>query len=358
MSHSIDQEMLDALELFYYSSSFSHRRFLCCFETGLDLSKMLLDLRLLLQAKMEVILILGPDQQRCFPTGYPVVPCQTLEDVKPALANAMMPIITLDTDRRDPWPFDLAKQFGVERVLWVGSEPGILVNGEVVSHLDLEEFEALLTDQPSLALNRYWGQELGSRLEKEGLDWVFVGGEPGALFQEIFTHQGSGTLIARSYQKNIAQANLNDLVDLLFLMRPYVKQGAILPVSEIQIGREIENYWVYRLNGSVVVAARCKEYEQDIELGKFCSLPRYQGKGRAQELVKSIAQTMADQGKRRLFALTIDQRMGDFFCRLGFETIDRNELPETWAEGYDFSRASKGYVLELETLRRTTQVKT
>jgi len=350
MRHSIDQEMLDALELFYYASNFGHRRFLCCFEPEVELPNLLLDLRLLIQAKIEVILVINPNQQSCFPTSYPVLPCARPEDIKPALASGMIPVITLDTNQRDQWPFELARQFQIKRILWIGAHAGVLEDNEVVSHLDLDEFQHRLKHPSGFDLNHYWGPQLAEKIEFEGLEWVFVQGQPGALFQEVFTHQGSGTLIAKSYDKQIARAGLNDLVDLLFLMRPYVKQGTILEVTETQLAQEINQYWVYRLNGSVVVAARSRFFGDDVEIGKFCSLPRYQGKGRAQELIKEIAQEMKERNKHRLFALTIDPRMGRFFCRLGFQHTPREELPASWAAGYDMSRPSEAYVLDLSTL--------
>jgi N-acetylglutamate synthase-like GNAT family acetyltransferase len=52
-------------------------------------------------------------------------------------------------------------------------------------------------------------------------------------------------------------------------------------------------------------------------------------------------------GKKRLFALSIEPRMWEFFEELGFHRVDRNTLPEEWQRSYDFSRPSKAFLLAL-----------
>jgi N-acetylglutamate synthase-like GNAT family acetyltransferase len=53
------------------------------------------------------------------------------------------------------------------------------------------------------------------------------------------------------------------------------------------------------------------------------------------------------QGRSAVFALTVQPYVGEFFEKLGFLTVPREELPDDWKKGYDFSRPSKGYLFKL-----------
>ena len=44
---------------------------------------------------------------------------------------------------------------------------------------------------------------------------------------------------------------------------------------------------------------------------------------------------------------SIEPKMWQFFLGLGFVEIDRATLPEEWQKGYDLSRPSKGFRLDL-----------
>ncbi|OGG94951.1 MAG: hypothetical protein A2508_10010 [Candidatus Lambdaproteobacteria bacterium RIFOXYD12_FULL_49_8] len=345
MRPSISKEMLEALEHFAYASSFAQRRFLCVFESPQDLVEMITDLRLLQQARLDVLL-LSPEAQG-LPHGFPIDLVKNQARLKAALKAHRLPLLAPPKKgdlAQAAW--DLALKYQAERICWLGRAPGIIKNGELISHLDLAELAQLVLQQsvsgvPLATLERVLAWSKQSELE-----WVFVGAQSGNLFLEIFTHQGAGTLIGPSYQKEIGPANAADLLDLLLLMRPHFEDGTLLPIDEAQLSQDLEQYRVFRLDGALVVTARLKRYGDQYELGKFCSLPRYQGRGRAMELVKAMAEEARAAGGKRLFALTIEPKIGKFFERLGFVPVERESLPEQWAQGYDFSRPSKAYALE------------
>lgn len=349
MRQSIEREMLEVLELFYYATSFQGRRFLCCFGPGTMVSEMLLDLRLLHRARLEVCLLAPGLDPAHLPPGYPVLAVHNQKELERALKKGLMPLLPSSEGELMGHAFGLAKTFGVSRILWLGQEPGLLCGGKLQSFLDLGELKALVEGPESMNFDRAFLGDLWKHLKHSSQEWVFVEAKSGSLFQEVFTHQGCGTLVARSYQKSIAKAQVSDLLDVMLLMRPYAKSGVILPVGEEQLAKEIGDYWVYRLGGSIVVTARTRVLGDWVELGKFCSLPRYQGKGRARELVAKIAEEMAAQGAKYLFALTVEPKMGTFFERMGFEKVERETLPKAWAKGYDFSRPSVAYRLALQS---------
>ncbi|MDT8448025.1 MAG: GNAT family N-acetyltransferase [bacterium] len=348
MRQSAERDMLEALELFYYASGFAKRRFLCVFQEPQWVSEMLLDLRLLRQAGLEVLLWAPGLVESDLPAGFPVAWLKGPGALGEALAAGSLPLLTEAHNEPLEHAFELARAYGAGRIIWFGEDAGLTRGGKLVSHLDLAELRQLIAEEVAHNQNQAFLTQMAQHLADEGGEWVFVQARAGALFQEIFTHQGSGTLVAQEYQKAIEPAQAADLMDLMLLMRPYVKSGVILPVDEHQLAKEVGDYWVYRLDGNIVATARTRIIGDWVELGKFCSLPRYQGKGRARELVGQIGEAMRAQGMRWVFALTIEPKMAQFFVRLGFEPVAREELPAQWAAGYDFSRPSTAFRLDLQ----------
>ncbi len=82
-------------------------------------------------------------------------------------------------------------------------------------------------------------------------------------------------------------------------------------------------------------------------MGKLCTLPRYQARGRARELVRAILDKARQDGKRAVFALTVQDYVAEFFERLGFRQVPRESLPPSWQAGYDFSRPSRAFLHSL-----------
>jgi amino-acid N-acetyltransferase len=126
-----------------------------------------------------------------------------------------------------------------------------------------------------------------------------------------------------------------------------VEAGAILAVPESRIEDNIDNYWVYEIDGMPVGLACLKHFGAYAELAQFSTLPRYRGKGRARELALFLVEQARQQGFGHVFALSIDPRMWEFFQSLGFQPVEREALPEAWRTGYDMSRPSRALLKEL-----------
>ncbi|HEX9842518.1 MAG TPA: GNAT family N-acetyltransferase [bacterium] len=178
-------------------------------------------------------------------------------------------------------------------------------------------------------------------------DVVLLEGRSAHLFREVFTYDGAGILFTATRASRIRRAEMRDVTDMTLLLRPEVESGAILPMPESRIEANIANYWVYEIDGMLVGLAGLKRFGDSAELAQFATLPRYRGRGRARELAQFLEQQAREQGFRRVFALSIDPRMWEFFQYLGFQPVEREALPETWRQGYDLSRPSRALLKEL-----------
>ena len=109
----------------------------------------------------------------------------------------------------------------------------------------------------------------------------------------------------------------------------------------------IRSFMVYSVNDQIIAAAALIEYGDAYELGKLCTLPRFQARGRARALVRALLDKARQDGKKSVFALTVQPYVGEFFERIGFKSVERESLPESWRSGYDFSRPSRAYSYSL-----------
>ena len=184
---------------------------------------------------------------------------------------------------------------------------------------------------------------INAQLEEGLPDVVLIEGRAGELFQEVFTHDGAGLLFNQALTARVRPAGLKDVTDIALLLRPEMEAGRILPVSEGQIEATLENYLVYEIDGLLVGLARLRPFGEWAELSQFSTLARYRGKGRARELALSLIDSARARGFARVFALSVDSRMWEFFMGLGFDPIEREDLPVDWKRNYDFNRPSRAF---------------
>ncbi|MFH2133469.1 MAG: GNAT family N-acetyltransferase, partial [bacterium] len=326
MSQSIDARMLDALEIFHYSYRFQNRLFILVLEKQVNLQNLITDLRVLYSAHIQTIVICHDHDKlinllqvwnhRGCPFQYVseawgVSPTrQDAEFIENILSKGNIPVLGLSPDKEDQtdtgnldhFAMDLAPFLTVDKVFFLSTEPGLIIDGQFLSHTTPEELQQYLSSKREINIGQQRMQTLIEQTRSQGFDIVLLQGTSGCLFQEIFTHRGIGTLLTSSYPNTIRRAELSDVMDISLLMKPYVQSGVILPVQENDLARDIANYYVYTVNNSIVAAAKLTIYDDSAEMAKFCTLPRYQGKGRAHELALKLIDTAKNAGKKSIFS--------------------------------------------------------
>ena len=207
--------------------------------------------------------------------------------------------------------------------------------------------EKLLSSPAETNLSREFLAYLAVKQSAYTFDIILLEAKVGTLFQEIFSHRGAGTLFSREYSNVFRQAKPSDTSDIALLMKPYIRNGAILSVTEDKIIESLNDYYVYTVNGQIVATAKLTDYGESSEIGKICTLPRYQRKGRARAISEKIIELAKSRGKKWVFSLSTQEKMFVFFRQLGFLEVPREELPDEWKKGYDFSRPSRSFRLDL-----------
>jgi N-acetylglutamate synthase-like GNAT family acetyltransferase len=377
MSGSTD--LFRALEFAHYAERFRGKVFVIGLTAETPFQHLLLDIKVLTGYHIQVVLVL-PDptfqlerliaQSNSRGTRFHL---SLLTDVllqspggpsnldfariRTVLGNGNTPVIAFHLEEQDAPEVDrtfvlaghVAAQLEADKLFLIAPGMAPLIAALPRSHVLAAEMETLLEHLPGSAaaqaapLFRFIGEQLGRGIS----DLILLEDKPAHLFREVFTHDGAGILFNEVERARIRRAHHRDVTDIGLLFRMEIEEGRILPVDENEVEANIEAYWVYEIDGLLVGSARLKPYGEWAELAQFATLPRYRGKGRARELALRMEREAKDQGISRLFALSIDERMWQFFLSLDFQPAERERLPEVWRRNYDFNRPSRAFIKDL-----------
>jgi amino-acid N-acetyltransferase len=376
VEEDIESRMLDALELLHYSERFSGQLFAFCFDSSKDCRDLLTDLRVLHAAKIRQVLFCDPDNALLKRLdlwnqsghSFLVLDLEDQETVQSAsfmgrvqrsLSAGHLPLIVLPTLPPDAEQqlslkaqvIHCAVALGATKVFFPGPLASLEIGGKTISCPSAVQLEKALAHPEEVNVPHDQLKFFVEQQRLHGVEIVWVEDQRGAIFSEVFTHSGSGTLLTTEFPNILRPAEESDVMDILAIMQPYVKAGTLKKMTEDELLSQIRSFTVYTVNEQIVALAALIDYGDCFELAKLCTLPRYQARGRARNLVRALQKTAAEAGKRGLFALTVSDSVGEFFLQMGFEGCSREELPECWKEDYDFGRPSRAYWYSTETAK-------
>lgn len=367
MTDDIDAQMLQTLEILHYCQRFAEKLFAFVFERSQYCEELLVDLRVLHAARIRQVLFCATDPgllgklELWNRSGHKFLILEaTVADLRTAafigglqrkLSQGSLPLVALqdfpsDEDgrlRTDEAIMHCAVCLGAVKVFFPGDQPGLQFEGRMRSYPTSTELSEAVSTGRASNLTAQRLAFLAEQQQLHAVDMVIAQAKRGSIFREVFTHSGAGTLLTREYPNILRPALETDVRDIMAIMQPYIEDGSIKPVSEDSLLKSIPSFTVYSVNDQIVAAAALLEHDDCYELAKLCTLPRYQARGRARDLVRALQDRARDDGKRALFALTVQPFVGEFFERLGFLPVEREVLPQSWQAGYDYSRPSKAY---------------
>lgn len=373
-TNALDNQMLSALELFHYSYRFRDRVFVVTYDKEVNFEETISDLRVIESSHIKAVIVLQDYEglreklenwnERGSRYSYQLLSFTEVEkggwlaEANAALAKDFVPVIAMNAssnvDEREKESIllntagtQIAGRLKADKLFMLSKQSGLKVHNVFYSHPTPEEVKRFVANHQGVNLSLELLKLIESSRNTYGYEVIVLECESGALFEEIFTHKGRGTLFSDRYPNEIRRAQLGDVKEIFLLIKANSVQNAVLPLTEDEICKSINDFFVYTINGALVATARLTDYGNWVELAKVCTLPRYQRRGRAHELAVRMIEEARGQGKSHVFSLSIIPKMWEFFSRLGFKEIDRHELPNNWQEHYNFNRPSKAFVLKL-----------
>ncbi|MCB1854640.1 MAG: amino-acid N-acetyltransferase [Pseudomonadales bacterium] len=168
-----------------------------------------------------------------------------------------------------------------------------------------------------------------------------------ALLEELFTHDGSGTLVANDDYERAREATIDDVGGILELIQPLEQQGVLLKRSRELLETEIKQFRLLERDGRIIACAALYPFVEEGcgEIACIVSHPDYRGGKRGQRLLQELEQEARRQGLDRVFVLTT--QTAHWFLEQGFVERPRDELPDRKQALYNLQRNSKVFFKRL-----------
>jgi amino-acid N-acetyltransferase len=170
----------------------------------------------------------------------------------------------------------------------------------------------------------------------------------GALLQEVYTHDGIGTMVVDEKLESLREASADDIGGILQLIEPFERDGTLVKRDRTEIERDIGHYSVIEHDGVIFGCAALYPYPE-ARTGEMAALTvsgNVQGQGDGERILKRIEQRARAQGLDSIFVLTT--RTMHWFIKRGFEQVDPEAwLPEARKRKYNWDRRSQVLVKRL-----------
>jgi len=129
----------------------------------------------------------------------------------------------------------------------------------------------------------------------------------------------------------VRKAGMADIAPLLQLINDYAAKGIMLPRTEFEISENIRDFSVI-YSGQELVASGALHFYTPI-MGEVRSLavdPKWKAHGVGRRMVEALLTEARQFSLDAVFAFTY---VPDFFRKLGFEEVERGELPlKAWKD--------------------------
>jgi len=174
--------------------------------------------------------------------------------------------------------------------------------------------------------------------------------DDGALLQELYTRDGSGTMISGDLYDGIHNATVDDATAIYEVINPLVEKGILVERTKAELERDIDQYHVYTRDGLLIACGQLKMFENGYaEFGCLVVNPLYRAKGRGDAMLGYLERLCVQNGATTMFVLST-QTM-EWFVERGFDEVGVDRLPPSRQATYNHERASKIYMKRVDSER-------
>lgn len=358
MKYDINEKMLNASELFYYSKQFSGKQMVLVFNTEKDFESLMHDIIMLQSSGINIIVIIKEHKKHYsklefflklhLSSSLILIEGFSLSNneftkIDRNISDSKISILACNTKvDNDNEFFDsitaIISRYSAVKLLLVGIYSPITDSSKLVRRVLIEKLKENEEFLPICKLHNKF----------QNISIVILPNGSGNIFKEVFTHLGSGTLLTKKIELELRTAEPKDVEDVYYMMLPYIMSKNILPASLEEILNSISSFRLYGSVNAPIASLQIKEHCDAFEIAKVCTLPRYREKGVTQNFISDLISTLDASEKKYVFAVCVSEAAQRMFLSLGFKKVSRKTLPKTWQEKYDFTRSSKAFKLVLK----------
>jgi amino-acid N-acetyltransferase len=222
-------------------------------------------------------------------------------------------------------------------------------NGDLLRELTTAEAEAILASASALPTDVGYYLPCAVRACRKGVARAHLISRhiDGALLQELFTHEGIGSMVSEDPLETLRDATIDDVGGILALIEPLEAKGILVRRSRELLEMEIDRFSVLEYDGLIIGCAALYPFpkEQAAELACMAVHPDYRGAGRGEALLEYMQVRALGKGFNQLFVLTT--RTAHWFLERGFTEVGVDKLPKAKQGLYNYQRRSKVFMKKL-----------
>lgn len=233
---------------------------------------------------------------------------------------------------------ELAIRLEASKLIYLTPHAGLLIDKEVVTNIPMSQLESVLTgnatslDERLRSKAHYAAATLEAGTPRAH---ILDGRVYGVLLTEIFDRVGLGTMIHADEYQQIRRARRKDATSIHTILRTGSRNESVRERSLKQIEREIDSYYVYEIDDSIIGCVRRIDYpgENVLEIGSLYVQPFYQGRSVGRKLAEFIERLARTAKAEKLIALST-QSFAFFSNACDFSEGSVDDLPAPRREDY------------------------
>lgn len=169
----------------------------------------------------------------------------------------------------------------------------------------------------------------------------------GALLGELFTRDGTGTMVTEDNYEQCRDASIEDVGGILELIKPLEEAGVLVRRSRKQLEQEIHGFGLVERDGMIIGCATLNPFSdgRSAEIACVAIHSEYRHGNRGDLLMEHLEQRARRLGITRLFVLTT--RTAHWFMERGFANANVSDLPAEKLEVYNLQRNSKVFIKQI-----------
>lgn len=244
---------------------------------------------------------------------------------------------------------ETAIALGADKLLFLMERAGVVGNGDgIVNQLAPAAAERWLAEHGDADEETARHLASAATAVRRGVCRVhLIARSDGALLAELYTRDGTGTMVTAETYEGLRAARFDDIPGILELIEPLEAEGMLVRRSREQLELEADRFVVVERDGAVIGCGAL--YPQpDGRSGEIACVaiaPDYRNGGRGHQVLDWLEAEAAQRGLERMFVLST--RTMHWFRERGYEPADVDALPDERRGLYNWQRNSKVFVKRL-----------
>ncbi len=236
---------------------------------------------------------------------------------------------------------EVAEELSAAKILYLAPGTAFSASADLPRQLSVSETQDLLKKRRAdFAPGIMSKLENGSRACTQGVARVHVlnGGVNEALLNEVFSHDGIGTMIYSNEYQQIRRIFKKDVRAVMSLIRQSVRNEELVRRNRTEILDHLEDYWLLEIDRLPIACVALHLYPE-VSAGELACLhvsKAHENQGHGKKLMAFVENLAREKGVKNLFALST-QAYSYLQQKGGYEPASPSLLPANRRAKYDAS---------------------